>query len=77
MSGETLTFTEPGLTWSDRAYDLYFFADFNEDGVCSPPPSDHVWGLMALSPSSSGDLTVEYAHDIDFFDGCEFLPLSP
>ncbi len=50
---------------SEGRHNLDFTADLNGNGSYDPPPADHAW---RISLAESGDLTPEFAHNVDFVD---------
>ena len=52
---------EPGT-----AYNVDFWADFNENGMYDAPPADHAWRIQL--DSIVGDSTLMFTHNTDFTD---------
>ncbi|RJP75576.1 MAG: T9SS C-terminal target domain-containing protein [Candidatus Zixiibacteriota bacterium] len=55
----------PGIVPGRTNY-LEFFADFNENNLYDPPPTDHVWRLEMTNPT--GDTTITFEHNTNFTD---------
>jgi len=49
----------------EQALRLDFFADLNGNGNYNPPPADHAWRIAL---SDTGDVTVNFTHNISFTD---------
>ncbi len=66
--GGAFSFTWPNLLVPGEEYRLDYWADFNENGVCDAPPTDHAW-QYALGEASE-DVTFDFQHDTNFTDVC-------
>ena len=49
-----------------HSYYFDFYADFNENGVYDPPPTDHAWRL--LLENVTGDTMLTFGHNTNFID---------
>ncbi len=50
----------------ETAYNVDFWADFNENGMYDAPPADHAWRMQL--DSIMGDTTLMFSHNTDFTD---------
>ncbi len=48
------------------SYQVDFYADFNNNGLYDPPPTDHAWRLNLNNVK--GDTTLQFVHNINFVD---------
>ncbi len=75
VMGGSASFSATGVTVAGETYRISFFADVDDDGTCTAPPTDHVWQLTDQTADAAGDLTVAYAHSTDFTaSACDDLP---
>jgi hypothetical protein len=57
-----------GLLEQGVAYNVDYFADANMNGMCDPPPSDHVWRFPLAAVVADNSVAVE--HNSDWKDYC-------
>ena len=65
VPSESFSKTLPGLMLN-KQYKINIYADHNGNGLYDTPPTDHAWSVAFTN--SSGDATVEFAHNTNFED---------
>jgi hypothetical protein len=64
VAGGTFNLTIGQAMEPDEAYALYWYVDFNGNGSCDPPPTDHGWSTTI--PPVTDHVVFEHAHDPNF-----------
>lgn len=68
----SFSFSWSGLLEEGQSYHVDFFADYNDNGTCDPPPLDHAW--RESLGTISGPVTLNWQHTADFVDVCASWP---
>ncbi len=55
-------------------YSVKLWTDFNSNGTCEAPPTDHQWSVDIPADLSSFQTTFTYAHNTTFTSVCSFFP---
>ncbi|MBI2603527.1 MAG: hypothetical protein HYW48_10785 [Deltaproteobacteria bacterium] len=62
------SFSFPGVLKAGEAYFVDYYADFNENGTCDAPQTDHTWRVRI--PTVDGDVDFVDTHHMGFTDVC-------
>ena len=68
VSGGTFSFNFPGVLEQGHNYHVDYYADFNGNGSCDSPPTDHVWRAEVSDVQDNVNLQV--THNTNFTDVC-------
>ncbi|HEY6100769.1 MAG TPA: hypothetical protein VIW03_15130 [Anaeromyxobacter sp.] len=58
----------------NEPYSVKLWVDFNSNGTCQAPPTDHQWSIPIPTALASHNATVPYTHNTTFTDVCSFFP---
>jgi hypothetical protein len=64
VTGGSFSFVWMDALQEGMSYRIDYYADFNSNGVCDAPPTDHVWSEPV--PAFTGDTVVSVGHTTDF-----------
>ena len=68
VSGGDFSFSFPGVLEEGHSYHVDYYADFNGNGSCDAPPTDHVWRKDVDNVQDNVNLQV--THNTNFTDVC-------
>jgi hypothetical protein len=64
----SFSFSWSAILEAGESYHLDFFADYNGNGACDPPPEDHSW--QESLGTITGPITYSWQHTADFVNVC-------
>jgi len=72
VSGGNISASWPAAITEGHSYTLYWYADLDQSGACTPPGADHGWSEAI--PSVAGQVDVQRDHSGAFeYDVCNYF----